>query len=48
MTKEEANNLLFEGAEKGDLRKVKEALENGADIYARDNYALRLSSSGGH
>ena len=35
------NNKLLEAAEKGDLKLVKELLDQGADLEAKDKYGRR-------
>ena len=48
----EVEELLLDGgaglgaAEEGDVERVRDALVNGADVYARYNYELRLASAG--
>ena len=44
----ELNKQLIETSEKGDLTKVKELIENGADVHAKDDRALRWSAECGH
>ena len=44
----ELNKQLIEASDKGDLTKVKELIENGADVYAQNDYALRCSAEMGH
>ena len=42
---------LLNACEVGDLEKIKQLLENGADVNAKDKYgwtALRYASSWGH
>ena len=39
---------LFKASEWGDLTKVKQLIENGADIHAQNDRALRLSAHYGH
>merc|ERR1711915_1162259 len=47
-----SNALLWEGARKGDISKVREALEEGADVNSRVNSkgstSLHLASAEGH
>merc|ERR1712215_364657 len=47
-----SNALLWEGARKGDISKVREALEEGADVNSRANSkgstSLHLASAEGH
>ena len=42
------NKRLIEASRKGNLTKVKQLIENGADIHAKDDQALRLSAFNGH
>ena len=42
------DEMLVDGAKKGDLAKVKEALANGADIHFKNDYPLRWAVSDGH
>jgi ankyrin repeat protein len=42
------NDLLIESAKNGYLEKVKLLIEQGADIHAGNDYALRLSADNGH
>jgi ankyrin repeat protein len=48
MTQKELNSSLFKYAKLGDLINIKLLLEQGADIHAQDDYALRLSASKGN
>ena len=41
------NDLLFESSKKGRLDLVKIALQNGADIYASNDWAVQLASHNG-
>jgi ankyrin repeat protein len=43
-----SNKDLINAVKNNDLQGVKEALDNGADIHADDNAALRLAASEGH
>ncbi|WP_175888220.1 ankyrin repeat domain-containing protein [Burkholderia contaminans] len=45
---EKYNNMLFDSVKIGDLDSAKKAIENGADIHAKDDYALRWASGNGH
>jgi hypothetical protein len=38
------NNKLFEMATEGNLSYIKTLIENGCDIHAGEDYALRLSA----
>lgn len=40
--------LLFTGSEKGELNLIKEALKQGVNISAENDYALRCASRNGH
>ena len=42
------DNQLIEASEKGDLEQVKELIEQGANIHADNDYALRWASYRGH
>lgn len=42
------NNLLVRASQKGDTETVKGLLEAGADVHARQNYALQWASGNGH
>ena len=44
----ELNKQLIETSEKGDLTKVKELIENGADVHAQNDRALCWSAQCGH
>ena len=51
MDKQEKKNLnqkLIEAAKSGNLEVVKYLVENGADIHAEKDYALRLAAYNGH
>ena len=41
------NDQLIEASKHGDLEKVKELVENGADIHAQDDHALCWSANNG-
>ena len=47
LTQDQADELLISSAEKGDVNKVIDALEAGADVYAIDE-ALQEASYWGH
>lgn len=42
------NDKLIKAAKNGDLNQVKTLVSQGADIHARDDYALRWSAYNGH
>lgn len=42
------NQMLVDAGEKGDCRRIKEALRLGADIQAGHNWALSLAAENGH
>ena len=46
--KKDINNLLIKSSIKGELNLVKEAIKRGADIHAKDDYALQSASENGH
>ena len=48
MTQEELYIKLKNAAHDGDLDKVKEALEQGADIHTERGFALALATHSGH
>jgi ankyrin repeat protein len=41
-------NLFFSACETGQLEVVKRLVENGLDVNAGDNYAIRHSATNGH
>ena len=43
-TTENKNEALIDAAKRGHLEYVKSLIENGADIHADDDYALRLAA----
>ena len=42
------DNALINSAKNGNIKIVKSILDSGANIHARDDYALRLASKNGH
>jgi ankyrin repeat protein len=48
MNQKTANYLLIESADNGDLENVKFALQNGANIHADNDYALRWAAIKGY
>jgi ankyrin repeat protein len=47
-TQEQLNEELIKTIQNGDLDKIKNLVEQGADIHVKDDYALRLSAANGH
>jgi ankyrin repeat protein len=46
--KNQLNDNLIQAAQYGNLESLKYLVENGADIHAKTNYAIRFSAKNGH
>ncbi len=43
-----ANEELLKAARAGDIAKAEQALKNGADVHANNNYALQIAYENDH